>query len=128
VTNGTVALNAAHRVVCPRTTAHDVVDEIAVATEAIVLKDLAICGLDSNRLFEDLSSIQFVRSRRLKGEPHRVVITIAAFREVFSKKVRWDVTVIAVSDGVVRSLSPRVELLVHDVAVRTGLSVVTQVG
>jgi hypothetical protein len=53
VPHGEVAVHAADGVVVPGAAAHDVVDEVPVAAQAVVLEDLAVGRLDLDRLVED---------------------------------------------------------------------------
>lgn len=114
--DASVAMHAADGIWIGRTARHDVFDEIAMAAEAVVLEDLAVGLLDHDRLVEVL-----------EGEGFGMVIAIGGLGDVFLGEMRWDVAVVAGGEGMVWAFAPRVELVVHDVAVLTDLGVVEQI-
>src|SRR5262249_7117219 len=104
VSDVAMAVDARRRVRGRCAPAHDVVNEILVAAEAVLLEDRGIAPLDQDRLVEVL-----------KGEAFRMVVPVVRLRDVLAQEVVWKVAVHATCDRMMRGLRPRSILVVHDV-------------
>jgi hypothetical protein len=110
-----MAMDAASRfrIVSPQ----NIVYEIAVAGDAVVLKDSTV-------LFVDLDRLPEVLHRESAG----MVPAVFGLRYVFVHEIVWEVTVHARGDSVVTCLLPGVKLGLHDMAVGTRLGVLGKIG
>lgn len=122
-----VTVHAANGVIVPSAAAHDLVNEIAVATETVVLQDLAIRGLNTDRFVKESGDVRCVGGRRLKREAHRVMIAVASLGQVLREELRRHMAVVTRSHCMVWPLAPRIELIIHDVAIRTRARIVAEI-
>src|SRR6476660_6315443 len=103
VPDAAVAMDAAPVVFCSRAGDQGVVNEVAMAAQAVVLQDLRVARLDQDRFVEVL-----------QGEPLGVVVAVQGLREVLADRLVWQVAIHAARVAVVRPLGPRRVLVVHD--------------
>lgn len=107
-----VTVDALYGITVGLGTLHDLMNEISVTAEAVFLKNLRIVRLDENRLV-----------KILERKPLGMVVAVGRLGKVLPDQIMGQVTINANSNSMVRAFSPRIVLIVHNVAVDAGFRI-----
>jgi hypothetical protein len=94
-----------------------VLDEVTVAVETGILHDAGVARLDLDR-FVGL----------VGGERQRMEEAVDGLDEPLAREAVGEVAVVAGGDVVVAGFDPRVEVVLHDVAISAGVGIVGETG
>lgn len=87
-----------------------------MAVEARGLRDPAVAWLD-------LNGIVIVS----KGEGQRVVESVVAFNHPLTDRVMWEMAIVANGNAMMTGMLPRIEVILHDMAIDAPLGVTRKV-
>ena len=95
----------------------DLVENLAVASDAVLLQHRGVARLDHDRF-----------GKVLEREPLGVPEAVFRFGRIFCDEAVWGVAVIARGDRVMAGVLPAIVLLAHDVTVHTSGGIVGEIG